>query len=297
MRSWLDRLFRPFEGAREPLAPAVFRVAFFVGLGLHFAPSLLQFDESFSPGALRTDEWSHWLHVALARLPHGVMRAWAIVTVLACVTAALGLATRASAIVAAAGCYAFASFNGLPVQTLAIVNAWAILILWMICGGGAAALSLDAAIARARGRTAVRAEPRLLSSLVLFQVLLAVFFSGIEKLLAGWPRTNEMHVVLSYPRGFIVRDWVAQAGWLHSVGVGRALSWLTLAVELAAPPLLLVRRARVYALVAYEIFFLGIIAMLEVPPLFYFMFAFGALLALDDRQVAAMRRYTVRSEK
>jgi HTTM domain len=297
MASLLARLFRPFEGTREPLVPAVFRVAFFVGLGLHFAPSLLQFDESFSPGAVRTEEWSHWLYLELSRLPHGVVRAGALATTLACATAALGLATRASAIVAGVGCYVFASFNGLPVQTLAIVNAWAILLLWMVCGGGARALSLDAVIARARRRAASPGEPRLLSSLVLFQILLAVFFAGIEKLLAGWPGTNEMHVVLSYPKGFLVRDWVARAGWLHSEGVGRAFTWLTLLVELGTPPLLLVRRARVYALVAYELFFLGIIATLEVPPLFYCMFAFGALLALDDEQVAAIRRYTVRSAR
>ncbi len=293
MQSWLNRLFGPFEGTREPLMPALFRIAFFVGLGLHFAPSLLQFDESYSPGVVRTEEWSHWLYVALSRLPHGLVRAAAVATTLACATAALGLATRASVIVAGLGCYTFASFNGLPVQTLAIVNAWAILLVWMVCGGGSAALSLDALI----GRKNAPAESKLFSSLVLFQVLLAVFFSGIEKLVAGWPATNEMRVVLSYPKGFLVRDWVARAGWLHSEGVGRAFSWLTLFVELGTPPLLLVRKTRLYALVAYQLFFLGIIAMLEVPPLFYCMFAFGALLALDDRQVATITRYTVRSEQ
>lgn len=283
MPSFANRLFRPFEGTREPWMPAVFRIAFFAGLGLHFAPSLLQFDESFSPGALRSEEWSHWLYLEFSRLPSGVLHAAAVATTLACISGALGLATRASAIVAGVGCYAFASFNGLPVQTLALIDAWAILLLWMICGGGAAVLSLDAWIARARGRTSPRQEAKLLSSLVLFQILVAVFFAGIEKLLAGWPGSNEMHVVLSYPKGFLVRDWVARASWLRSEGTGRALTWLTLFVELGTPPLLLWRRTRLYALVVYELFFVGIIAMLEVPPLFYCIFAFGALLALDDR--------------
>ena len=45
------------------------------------------------------------------------------------------------------------------------------------------------------------------------------------------------------------------------------------------------RRTRVASLFLYELFFLGIITMLEVPVLFYCIFAFGGLLALDDEQV------------
>jgi hypothetical protein len=129
-------------------------------------------------------------------------------------------------------------------------------------------------------------EPRLLSGLILFQVLLGVFFSGVEKVLAGWPWTDEMGVILSYPRGFMVRDWVAASSFLHAPLVGHALSWFTLVVELGTPLGLLFRRTRVVSLVVYEAFFLGIITMLEVPALFYCIFAFGALLALDDDEVS-----------
>ena len=72
--------------------------------------------------------------------------------------------------------------------------------------------------------------------------------------------------------------------------VSNALTWLTLGVELGTPILLLVRRTRLVAFVVYELFFLGIIAMLEVPPLFYCIFASAALLALDDDQLATLRR-------
>ena len=64
------------------------------------------------------------------------------------------------------------------------------------------------------------------------------------------------------------------------------LTWGTLAVELGTPILLLCGARACAALVAYELFFLGIIAMLEVPPLFYFIFASAPLLALDDDQLA-----------
>jgi hypothetical protein len=274
--------FAPFEGTRHAAPVALFRVAFFSGLALHFAPSLLWLGESYRPGALRSQEWNHWLFAHFTRLPHGVVVSAAIATLCGCAMGIVGLRPRLAAILAGVGCYTFASFNSMPVQTLAIVDAWAILLAWMICGGGAAVWSLDALLAR---RPSDRREPKLLSALVLFQVLLAVFFSGIEKLLAGWPFSNEMGVVLGYPKGFLVRDWVAASSLLHAPAITRALSWLTVLVELGTPPLLLVRRARIAALIAYELFFFGIIAMLEVPPLFYCMFAFGGLLALDDAQV------------
>jgi hypothetical protein len=258
-------------------------VAFFSGLALHFFPTLLWLDEAYRPGAIRTEEWSPWLYEHFWRIPHWQLQALAIVTMAACACAIVGFRTRVSAAIAGLGCYAFASFNGLHLQTLALIDAWAILILWSICGGGGAAFSVDARLAGTKG-TPPR-EPRLLPGLILYQVLLGVFFSGVEKLLAGWPWTNEMGVILSYPRGFIVRDWVAASPWLHGSLVTHTLSWLTLAVELGTPIALLSKRTRLVALAAFEAFFLGIITMLEVPPLFYCVFAFGALLALDDDEV------------
>lgn len=83
----------------------------------------------------------------------------------------------------------------------------------------------------------------------------------------------------------MVRDWVASSSFLHGSFAGHALSWLTVGIELMTPAGLLFRRTRVAALIVFELFFLGIIAMLEVPALFYFTFAFGGLLALDDEQV------------
>lgn len=283
--------FAPFEGVCNPYPIAVFRIAFFAGLALHFFPALIHLDDAFAPGSLRTQEWNHWLFIHFWRIPHGVLRAASIVTMLACVLALVGLRPRVAAIVGGAGCYLFASFNGLHLQTLAIVNAWAILLLWMICGGGSAVLSVDALL---RGASPRPPQPKLLPRLVLYQALLAVFFSGVEKLLAGWPASNEMGIVLAYPKGFLVRDWVWSTAWLHGPGITRVLSWFTVLVEIGTPIGLLFRRTRLISFVAYQVFFLGIIAMLEVPPLFYGMFAFGVLPALDDalldRIAARLRR-------
>jgi hypothetical protein len=281
LASW----FRPFEGDRDPYPIAIVRIALFAGLLIHFAPSLVWLDIGYGRGAIRVDSWNHWLYSHLWKLSPGVLRAMAIVTLLGCVAGLVGLRPRIAAVVAGIGCYTFASFNAIHLQTLALIPAWAMLTLWIVCGGGSAVLSIDARLGTPPTR-----EDSLLGSLILFQVLLAVFFSGIEKLLAGWPMSNEMGIVLAYPKGFIVRDWVTALPFLHGSVVSNALTWLTLIVELGTPILLLVRRTRLIALAVYELFFLGIIAMLEVPPLFYFIFASVPLLALDDEQLATLRR-------
>ena len=283
----LNKLFARFEGTRSAYPIALFRIAFFSGLALHFFPSLIFLDDSYAPGALRTDEWSHWLFALFTRVPHATLRVWSIATMVACAMAIVGVMPRFAAIVSGVGFYAFASFNGFPVQTLALIDAWAILLAWMICGGGTEVLSIDALLRKRKGEVGEPRTPKLLSGLVLFQVVLAVFFSGVEKVLAGWPWTNEMGILLSYPRGFLVRDWVAASGWVHGTAITNGLSWFTVVVELGCPVLLVLGRprARLAALVVFQAFFLGIIGMLEVPPLFYCTFAFGALLALDDDQV------------
>lgn len=269
------RWFAPFEGTRDPRPLAIVRVAFFTGLLLHFAPSLIWLEPGYGRGAVRTDAWNHFLFSHLSHLPSPVIRIFAIVTLLAIVAAIANVVPRISAAIAGVGCYAFASFNSIHLQTLALIPAWAILILWVAC---------------APPKKTARI-PSLLPSLILFQVLLAVFFSGVEKLLAGWPWSNEMGIVLAYPHGFLVRDWASGV----FVPVAGFFTWATLAIELATPFLLLWKRTRIPALVAYELFFLGIIAMLEVPPLFYFIFASAPVLALDDAELARFRLTTRRS--
>jgi hypothetical protein len=292
----LVRFFRAFEGTRSAYPIAVFRIAFFVGLALHFFPSLLWFDEGYRPGALRSEEWSEWLYDHFWRWPQRDLHVLAVLTMVACVMAIVGVVPRVAAIVSGVGMYAFASFNAIHLQTLALVEAWGILLLWMICGGGASALSLEALVRRRKGETGPPREPSLLPGLVLYQVLLAVFFAGVEKVLAGWPFSNEMGIVLSYPRGFLVRDWVAASPLMHGWIVTHFATWFTMVAELGTPVALLFKRTRLVALVVYEVFFLGIILMLEVPPLFYCVFAAGGLLALDDQEVdRACARLRLRS--
>ncbi|HEX8795740.1 MAG TPA: hypothetical protein VF765_32545 [Polyangiaceae bacterium] len=281
----LDRFFRAFEGTRSAYPVAIFRIAFFAGLALHFFPSLIWFDEGYRPGALRAEDWSEWLYEHFWRFPQRDLHVLAVLTIVACVMGIVGALPRVAAIVGGVGLYAFTSFNSIHLQTLALVEAWAILLLWMICGGGAATLSVEALLRTRKGAAPETREPSLLPGLVLYQVLLAVFFAGVEKVLAGWPWSNEMGIVLSYPRGFLVRDWVAGSSFMHGWLMTHFATCFTLVAELGTPIALLFKRTRLVALVVYQAFFIGIIAMLEVPPLFYCTFAFGGLLALDDEEV------------
>ena len=221
MRRLLDRFFGSFDGTRSAYPIAVFRIAFFSGLAIHFFPSLIWLDEGYRTGAPRTNEWNSWLFLQGLRLPHAEVRLLSGVTMAACVAAIAGIYPRVAAAVCGVGFFAFASFNGLHLQTLALVEAWAVLLLWMVCGGGARVLSLEAVL-RKSGVPAV--EPRLLSNLVLYQILLGVFFAGVEKVLAGCPWSNEMGLLLAYPRGSMVRDWVAAAGFMQRPIVGGVLS-------------------------------------------------------------------------
>jgi hypothetical protein len=280
MASVLDKLFAPFEGTRDPYPVAVFRIAFYGALALHFFPSMVLQGTYYSPDVFRSQEWNAWLHEVLPGFFPWTLANASAAGIAACLFGALGLAPRLAAAAAGGVLYLFASYNGLAVQTLALVQVWAILLLWTVCGGGNGALG---ALPTAR-------EPRLLPALVLFQVLFTVFFSGVEKLLAGWPHTNEMAVVLNYPKGFMVRDWVAASDWLRGPAAASFFSWLTVVVELACPVLLLFKRTRLPALAVYQAFFLGIVLMLEVPPLFYFLFAAGGLLALDDEEAGSLFR-------
>jgi hypothetical protein len=276
MAGWRTRFFAQFEGTRDPRLVALFRIVFFSGLALHFFPSLIRLDDAYATGALRTQEWNHWLYFQFTHLPRGLLRVLSLATMAAVVMGIVGLRPRIAAIASFAGLYTFASFNALSLQTLALVDAWAILLLWSICGGGGGAYSVDALLRKSRAP-----EPRLFPTLALYQLLLVVFFSAIEKVLAGWPLNDEMGLLFNYPKGFMVRDWVADAVWLHHPAVTKTLSWATLLVEFGTPIGLLVRRTRLASLVVFELFFLGIVLSLEVPPLFWCMFAPGALLAFD----------------
>lgn len=282
-------LHRFVHRPQSPQLVAVFRIAFFFGLGLHFAPSLLDVDGNYGAGVVRSTLWSQTLHGLVPVLPPVLLQVLAFATLAGIGGGLVGLFPRVSAVVTYVGTFAFASFNQLPVQTLALTNAWAILPVLCVCDGAASAWSVESWWARRRGQTTQRRH-ELVGNLVLFQVMLAFFFAGVEKATSGWLARNEMLNLFYTPPGYILRDVAFRIPALRLPSVAMSLGVLTIVVELAAPIGLVFRRSRWVSVLAWEALFVGIIVLIEVPPLFFLMFTAGVLLALDEDDLRRLRR-------
>lgn len=278
-------MFRFFSGSANPYPLALFRVALYSGIMLHFWPSLFFLSENYKPTAFREQQWSRGLFDLLPLLPDWAPYGIAAVFMAACLCGLLGLLPRTAAILTFAGTYTFASFNSIHLQTLALSSIWAALPILAISGSGSEALSVRNLISRDQpGRAKQWA-----AAVLLLQLLIGFFFAGVEKLLAGWPFTNEMYLFLNYPQGFMVRDWIFAVPILQTVTAGYVLSLATVAIELCIAPFLLWQRTRWIALFVFQAFFIGVVAALEVPPLFWFVYASGAILVINDADIAALR--------
>jgi hypothetical protein len=278
-----DKFFGWFEASCDPRPLAAFRVIFYCGLALHFGPSLIWLEENYSATAFRTDQWNGWLYGIFDSLSSDVVLGFALLTGLALLAGALGIHARAAAIASAIGLYSFSSFNSLQVQTLALSSVFAILWLWAFLGTGDEVWALRRRKSPDSGL--LTSAPAICRALIVAQVFMGLFFSGIEKVMANWPLSNEMHVLLSYPGGFMLRPWVAGLPIFENQYVGMALSVMTLIIELGVPVLFIFKKTRLPALLVYQAFFLGIVAMLQVPPLFYVIYAGCGVLVLSDEEV------------
>ncbi len=267
-----------FEGTYPAGPLGLYRFLVYAGILIHFAPSLIFLEENYGSRVFRMPEWNTFLFDFLPAIPEEALVALSALTLLACVTGLLGLLPRTSAIVGGLGLYAFASFNSISVQTLALSSVWAILPLFAVSGAGSEGFSVSALWRRYKGR-APRPAPKWVRTVLLAQVLIGFFFAGVEKVMAGWPMSNEMYFVLNYPKDFMMRDWTFALPFLRTREAGLVLSVLTVFVELVVPLLLVWRPTRLVAFLVFEGFFAGVVATLEVPPLFYAIYAPAALLA------------------
>lgn len=251
---------------RYPIS--VFRFALFAALIIHFFPTFVGYCEESRLSDIRTDEWNSWLFHNFELLPHVAVIAIVILTLVFASMAAFGVATRVSALGAGLGFFVTASANGIGVQTLALPQAWSLVVSFVIFFPG-----------RKEDLIVVRPRQPLIREIVLFQLTLAVMSSGIEKVAAGWLYSNAMGVLFSFPKGLVTRGWVR--AFDHHVALTRLVTKAVPVVEIIIPPLLLAKPSGLL-LIVYEVFFLLIELSLQIPPLFYLMFAAGGLLALDD---------------
>ena len=288
----IARLFVLLERPRDARVAALFRIAFFFGLLLHFAPSLFAVDVEYAADAVRLRLHDAWLYAHLNELPRPFVHVLAATLVAALVAGLLGFATRAASAVAMLLTWVFASFNALPVQTIALECAWSLLPVLAMFPGVSSMWSVDALRARRRGETLP--APTTVANLGFFLVVVPFFFAGIEKLVAGWATTNEMAMLFRTPPGYILRD-VAFALPLQHAWLSSSIGWTTVLVELVAPVLLCFRRTRLAGLFAWQALFIGIFVLIEVPPLFPAIFVFGALLVVDEGDLRRWSKSTART--
>jgi hypothetical protein len=283
----VTRLFAWLERPRDPRPVALLRITLFLGVLVHFLPSLLALDVEYAVTAVRVRLHNGWLHDHLGALPRPVVGALAVLLVLATVLGALGVATRAAGALTMLLTWTFASFNALPVQTIALLCAWSLLPVFAVFPGSASAWSVEAWRARRQG--GALPPPALLGSVSLFLVVWPVFFAGVEKIVAGWLGHHEMAMLFRTPPGYLLRD---VAFWfpLRSSWFSEAIAWLTVVIELSAPVLLMFRRTRWLGLVLWLGLFAGIFALIEVPPLFVAIFLFGAFLPLETDELDRLLR-------
>jgi hypothetical protein len=175
--------------------------------------------------------------------------------------------------VAMALTWVFASFNALPVQTIALECAWSLLPVLAVFPGVSSTWSVEAVLARRRGRALP--PPTTVANLAFFLVLAPFFGAGIEKIVTGWLVKNEMAMLFRTPPGYILRD-VAFLLPLRATWFSVALGWLTVVVELVAPVLVCIRRTRLVGLVLWH----GLCVAI---------FVVGVFLIVDDVDLARWR--------
>jgi len=279
MNDWINSFFTFFEREKNPYPYSIFRILFYLGIIIHIAPSLYYFDENFTSIAFNKPGWSHIIWKKMSNCPIWVLQLCRMITISSLLGGILGLSPRINAFITAMSFYMFCSLNGLNLQSLAVGIALGILWLMFIIGDQSNTLTLRSYYNKSVN---LKMNTNLLSGLILTYLCIGMFFAGIEKIKLDWPFSNIMHSFLIYPKGFMLRDWAVSCSFMQSEYVGLSFSLFTVLIEIFAPIGIYFQSTRKITIILWEIFFIGIVITFAVPPLFYFIFAGGALLALEE---------------
>jgi hypothetical protein len=112
------------------------------------------------------------------------------------------------------------------------------------------------------------ARSQIAGRLLIVLFMGTLFFSGVEKVLAGWPFQGAISRLRRYPDHALLRGWTVGAFGGDTTLPGYLLEWVTLVIELGVPMAIAFRRVRWLALGSYLLLFLGITAVIEAPLLF-----------------------------
>ena len=235
-----------------------FRVFLFTGVLGHFLPVILAWTENYGAGAFQVSEGFE----ILGGLPGPVLKWMAGILVLGSILAMLGIRTRIMAGSVFLSAWVLVSANSLNLNTLGLWTLFHLLLVGWVLGD----------------RT-WRNLDRIAVGSLIFQPLISVFFSGLEKLFSGWTLKPVMFSFLN-SNETVVRPWALQFDPFRSQAFCGGIQWLTLVLEVALPVLVLIPRTRRIAFFLWQGFFLGVVCTLAIPPLFYFEFAAAGFLIL-----------------
>jgi hypothetical protein len=261
---------------------ALFRIVFYLGLMLHFFPSFAYLDELYGAQRLASVNWSPTLSSRLGSVHRAPV--WVLPTIasVACLAGLLGLRPRLVAFVAGVSLYLITLRSSLATQTLALSYAWFVLWTWTLFGGGSEAWSIERWIGKRRAPRDHARGAALTGPIIVVHLMIALFFSGVEKLASGWLEENAMGRFLILPESTMLRSWAVTAFKDWHLALGWLGSWSIPVLELALPILVLFQRLRLLCAALLALFFLAVLSVFQVPPLFAFIYWGGCALLLPD---------------
>lgn len=241
------------------------RLCLYVGLALHFAPSLLWYHENYAADAFRTTRYGFWLHAQIGDAPlFPTLAACLLLLVGTSMVFAWSAWRRLGHTLVLLGLYLLCSVSSLYTSSLSVQAVFGVL----------AAMALF---------DTPRAYLQMRIAIVAF-LATSMFCAGLEKFSADWWQNNEMYVFLASPTGYITQPWAeawAKANLDLAWVLGQALSVLTVLFQWLSPPLLLFKKTRLLGVIFCAGFFAAILVTFQVPLLFPLLYLPGFALALD----------------
>lgn len=250
-----------------------FRYVLLIAVCLHFFPSIAETKLNYAPYAFRAPIIWVDFHRAYSSWPEWIIYAIHCFFFTGLLLMLLDVFVRIGSLLVCLSVHFYLGVNALNINTLAVWPLVNMLLIFSIYPTSGRAREMF----HKKPATLARALPFLIS----VQFLGGFFFAGIEKLTAGWLAEEPMFAFMHMANGIMVKTWVKNyASFLMSAGFCTFFAIATVLLELALPLAALFDTLRKPAIILYELFFLGIILILDVPPLFYLLFSAGGIVAL-----------------
>jgi len=254
-----------------------FRYVLLIAVCVHFLPSIIETQLNYAPHAFRVPIIWFDFHRAYSSWPEWIIWIGHIFFCIGLLLMLLDVLVRTGSLFVCLSVHFYLGVNALNINTLAVWPLINMLLIFAIYPTSGRAR----AIIHKKSATVARALPLLIS----VQFLGGFFFGGLEKLMAGWLADEPMFAFMHMANSIMVKAWVKDyARFLMSEGFCTFFAFATVLLELALPLATLFDTLRKPAVILYELFFIGIVLILDVPPLFYLLFSAGGVVVLTPSE-------------